>query len=85
MPTNRPFDRHYRLQSSAIDFEFWPTGGPIDGGPENDHLFALLGRASAAWSRMELLLDIILLHTNKSSESAELYDQRWHSLSLPMC
>jgi hypothetical protein len=67
----------YRLRDSKIDFSFSPTGGPIDDtSPLVQELFNKLGRASAAWGRMEFLLDTILVHINKASESAELYDPR---------
>jgi hypothetical protein len=67
-------EKHYRLKNSSIDFEFYPSGGPIDRKEGTEALFELLGRASAAWARMELMLDIILLHINKASESPEIYD-----------
>jgi hypothetical protein len=70
-------DRRYRLQGSTIDFEFRPTGGPIDDPFPNRKLFAAIGKASAAWARMELMLDIILLHINKESEAAAIYDPRY--------
>jgi hypothetical protein len=67
----------YRLQHSEIDFSFSPTGGPIDeGSPEVSVLFEKLGRAAAAWARMEFLLDAILLHINKAGESQKLYNGR---------
>lgn len=67
----------YRLRHSEIDFSFAPTGGPIDDAtPEASVVFEKLGRAAAAWARMEFLLDAILLHINKASESADLYNAR---------
>jgi hypothetical protein len=65
-------DKHYRLAHSSIDFVFYPSGGPVDA-ITTDALFQLLGRASAAWARLELMLDVLLLHINKESEAPELY------------
>lgn len=66
-------DKHYRLRNSSIDFAFYPSGGPIDELITTNALFQLLGRASAAWARLELMLDVLLLHINKESEAPELY------------
>ena len=67
----------YRLRGSKIDFSFSPTGGPIDDTSLHvRELFEKLGRAAAAWGRMEFLLDAILVHINKASESGELYEPR---------
>ena len=52
----------YRLRGSKIDFSFSPTGGPMDdSSPHVRELFEKLGRAAAAWGKMEFLLDANLV------------------------
>lgn len=66
--------KRYRLDSPNIKFEVHASGGPIDDPESAAELFQALGHASAAWARMEFMLDAVLLRINKISESPSLYN-----------
>ena len=66
--------KRYRLVNSQNDFEVHASGGPIDSPKTAAALFMALGHASAAWARMELMLDAVLMRINKVAESNELYN-----------
>ena len=66
-------NKSYRLGDT--DYEFTPTGGPIDTPSENCDLFFTLGLAVAAWARMEHTLTALVMHVNKEAASATFYEK----------
>lgn len=57
--------------SDLHTFKF--IGGPIDYPSNADTLFQELGKATAAWARLEQQVEAILLHINKKKFSDELF------------
>lgn len=55
-----------------MTFKF--EGGPIDSPDKATAAFASLGKAAAAWARLEQQIDAILMHVNKAEFSKELFD-----------
>lgn len=64
--------------SSPISFELYH--GAIDDPATPEAVFAAIGKAAMAWSRLEVHLDIILFQVNKIAHSSELY--REHPISF---
>lgn len=56
--------------SDVLTFKF--IGGPVDNQLGAEELFLELGRAAAAWARLEQQVEAILLHVNKSEFSEDL-------------
>ena len=56
---------------SAFKFE----GGPIDAPSEAGEAFSVIGHAAASWARLELLIDIILIHVNNAEFSSTIYEE----------
>ncbi|SDI25262.1 hypothetical protein SAMN05216603_1292 [Pseudomonas benzenivorans] len=50
-------------------------GGPVDDPSEAQVLFLELGRATAAWARLEQQVEAILVHVNKKEFSEELFKE----------
>lgn len=73
--------KRYRVVGSKSGFELYASGGPIDQPRKASRLFAKLGRAAAAWARMEMMLDAFIIRVNKPSENVHLYDDE-HPVSF---
>jgi len=58
--------------SNLHTFQF--IGGPIDDPSNANALFQELGKAAAAWARLEQQVEAILLHVNKKEFSNELFE-----------
>lgn len=54
-----------------LTFKF--IGGPVDNQSDAGSLFLELGRAAAAWARLEQQVEAILLHVNKREFSGDLF------------
>lgn len=57
----------------GTQYEFKPLSGPLEQTPRPD-FFADFGYALAAWSRMEHLLTLLVIHINKKASSAILHE-----------
>ena len=57
--------------SDVLTFKF--IGGPVDNQSGAEGLFLELGRAAAAWARLEQQVEAILLHVNKREFSEDLF------------
>jgi hypothetical protein len=64
--------------SDALTFKF--IGGPVDDQSGAEVLFLELGRAVAAWARLEQQVEAILLHVNKREFSEDLFCE--HTVSF---
>lgn len=62
-----------------VEFAFFK--GPIDDPGDAYPAFAVYGRASAAWARLEHHIDAVLIHINKERFSERLYEKQ-HPVSF---
>ena len=57
--------------ADVLTFKF--IGGPVDNQSDAEVLFLELGKAAAAWARLEQQVEAILLHVNKRGFSEDLF------------